>query len=106
MFHEPFLSVTEIDELTGEKFLLEYYLLEEAIAISESMEAITYGIAVQMQRRGKSEIAKADSICTTKRQAEEFVESLARGSVTPTTFLEIVDDSFSLPVRREAWQKV
>lgn len=106
MFHEPFMLVTEVDELTGEHFELEYYLLEEPIAISESIETITYGVAVQMNRRGKSEIAKADSLCTTRAEAEEFAKRLARGSVTPATFLDIVDDSFSPPVRREAWQTV
>lgn len=101
MFQEPYKTIILRDEITGLDFSVDYFISEHQSVISESIRAVTYGVATQMFRAGKCDLARADGICTTRKEAEEFVERLARHGVTPTTFLEIVDDSFSPPVRRE-----
>jgi len=60
-----------------------YYLLEE-----ESGETVSYGVQVELEE----ETAAVRDLSPSRQRAAELAEALVRGTVTPVTLRDVVDD--------------
>ncbi len=106
MWNDPYITVTVHDEITGEAFYLDYCIVEDQISLPDSFGVVTFGVAVQMRRANKIEQVMTPSLYTFRSGVEDFIRCLARNEVTPTTFMDIVEDGFGKPVERQENQLV
>lgn len=105
MLDKPYITITTPKEGTGRLLHLDYYILEDQAALSDSISIVTYGVAIRMRQGSRVEHIIIPSLFTYRGGAVKFIECLARNSVTPTTLMDIVEDNFAIPVTREASKK-
>ncbi len=70
----------------NEPLELEYYLL------TTNGYTEIYGVLVQMHFRGAWESARFRYVTLSRRRIGELIETLSRGSVTPTTLDEVLQE--------------
>ncbi len=72
-----------VHDAAEQPLLLTYDLLEAEAA---------YGIEVRMARGGVEESARAVAVSPDERRVKSLLSSLAEGTVTPCTLLEVLDE--------------
>ena len=92
-----YIRETETVSGYGDRIVLYYFTNEKRILTLEG-EIIRYGVGIAMYtklpgERTKRERKVMEGIFRTKEEAEEFVDVLCRGLVTPITLEDIVADN-------------
>ncbi|MBE7032597.1 MAG: hypothetical protein E7406_00030 [Ruminococcaceae bacterium] len=92
-----YIRETETISGYGDRIVLYYFTNEKRILTLEG-EIIRYGVGIAMYtqlpgERTKRERKVMEGIFRTKEEAEEFVDVLCRGLVTPITLEDIVADN-------------
>ena len=87
----------------GRICLLEYYVTEDTMPISDRINVVSYGIEIVMRSRLQIEASRASFLFSEKAQAEDFAALLAKDATFPVSLAGIVEDviagqEFSAPV--------
>ncbi len=97
MNESMYVRETETISGYGDRIVLYYFTNEKRILTLDG-EITKYGVGIAMYtqlpgERTKRERKVMEGIFRTKAEAEEFVDVLCRGKVTPITLEDIVADS-------------
>jgi len=96
MRESMYVRETETVSGYGDRIVL-YYFTNEKRVLTLDGEIIKYGVGIAMYtqlpgERTKRERKVMEGIFLTREEAEEFVDVLCRGLVTPITLEDIVSD--------------
>ena len=95
---EPmYIRETETVSVLGDRIVL-YYFTSEKKVINADGESVKYGVGIAMytqfpNERTQRERKVMEGIFDTKKEAEQFVDVLCKGCVTPITLEDIVADN-------------
>lgn len=91
-------AVDAEDINSGEKFKLQYYLLEDELEI-EACILKCYGFGIKKTVYGEktelSEMKQIHNVCFNKNEATSFLKKICEKRVTPITLAEILGDYIS-----------
>lgn len=76
----------------GHTFLLEYYVTEDDMPVSERISVVSYGVEIVMRSRLQIEASRASFLFSEKSQAEDFAALLAKDATFPVSLAGIVED--------------
>ena len=95
---EPmYIRQTETESIMGDRIILYYFTKESRVTAAQG-EKIRYGVGIDMYTQlagGKTikERKTAEDVFECKRDAENFIDILCRGVVTPATLEDIIADN-------------
>ena len=95
---EPmYIRQAETESIMGDRIIL-YYFTKETRTKTLFCDELRYGVGIDMytqlpDHRTLKERKIAEGIFETKRDAENFVDVLCRGVVTPATLEDIIADN-------------
>jgi len=95
MFAKIQKTISVHAEQSNSTFFIDYLITDEPSAISPSIDVVTYGITVKKRLstdNTETDCVSAPSLFTSIGEAEAFVDMLSRNTVTPLSFLYIVED--------------
>ena len=85
-------TVKDISDELGQKFDLQYFLIEEHTCAPGGFGLYSYGIEVFKTYPSGSESRAAMSISPDRQEITELILRMAKGAVTPSAFYDVICD--------------
>lgn len=95
-----YIRNTEAVNMMGDRIFL-YYFIHESHSAAAVGEGRKYGIGIDMytqlpDERTVKERSIVESVFKTKIEAELFIDVLCKGSVTPSSLEDIIEDNVAI----------